>query len=126
MVPAPPALIGSITLPGLVIVATPEDVPVYRREGWIHRWIDADGDGQHTSPREYARREIQRAKGSLANVIAALKPYDQAVAAQAASLLHEAGHDPRSGPLGQALKPAAPMVRAGFDTYAATLPAAKE
>ena len=89
-------------------------------------WIDADGDGQHTSPREYARREIQRAKGSLANVIAALKPYDQAVAAQAASLLHEAGHDPRSGPLGQALKPAAPMVRAGFDTYAATLPAAKE
>ncbi|MCH2384378.1 MAG: CehA/McbA family metallohydrolase [Pedosphaera sp.] len=89
-------------------------------------WIDADGDGQHTSPREYARREIQRAKGSLANVIAALKPYDQAVAAQAASLLHEAGHDPRSGPLGQALKPAAPVVRAGFDTYAATLPAAKE
>jgi hypothetical protein len=89
-------------------------------------WIDADGDGQHTSPREYARREIQRAKGGLANVIAALKPYDQAVAAQAASLLHEAGHDPRSGPLGQALKPAAPVVRAGFDTYAATLPAAKE
>ena len=89
-------------------------------------WIDADGDGQHTPPREYAWREIQRAKGGLAKVIAALKPYDQAVASQAASLLQEAGHDPRSGPLGQALKPAAPVVRAGFDTYAATLPAAKE
>jgi hypothetical protein len=62
----------------------------------------------------------------LAKVIAALKPYDQAVASQAASLLHEAGHDPRSGPLGQALKLAAPVVRAGFDAYAAALPAAKK
>ena len=44
MVPAPPALSGPITLPGLVVAAVPEDLPVYRREGWIHRWIDADGD----------------------------------------------------------------------------------
>ena len=88
-------------------------------------WIDADSDGQHTSPREYAQREIRRAKGDLGKVIAAIKPYDQAVAAQAASLLHEAGHDPRSGLLGQALKQATPVVRAGFDGYAATLPSAK-
>jgi hypothetical protein len=48
------------------------------------------------------------------------------VAAQAASLLHEAGHDPRSGPLGQALKQATPVVRAGFDAYTTTLPSAKK
>jgi hypothetical protein len=89
-------------------------------------WIDADSDGQHTSPREYAQREIRRAKGDLAKVIAALKPYDQAVAAQAASLLNETGHDPRSGLLGQALKQATPVVHAGFDAYAATLPSAKK
>ena len=48
MVPAPPALSGPIILPGLVIAAIPEDLPVYRGEGWIHRWIDADGDCQDT------------------------------------------------------------------------------
>ena len=89
-------------------------------------WVDADGDGRHTPPRDYARREIRRARGGLGRVIAALKPYDQAVAAQAASLLHEAGHDPRSGPIGEALKQATPVVRAGFDAYAATLPSAKK
>ena len=89
-------------------------------------WVDADGDGRHTPPRDYARREIRRARGGFGRVIAALKPYDQAVAAQAASLLHEAGHDPRSGLLGQALKQATPVVRAGFDAYAATLPSSKK
>lgn len=89
-------------------------------------WIDADGDGRHTAPREYARREIRRAKGVVVKVIGALKSYDQSVAVQAASLLHENGHDPRSGTLGQALKQGSPVVRAGFDAYAATLPSAKK
>ena len=89
-------------------------------------WIDADGDGRHTPPREYARREIRRAKGLVAKVIGALKSYDQAVAAQAASLLHENGYDPRSGTLGQVLKQASSVVRAGFDSYAATLPSVKK
>ena len=89
-------------------------------------WIDADGDGRHTPPRDYARREIHRAEGGLVKVIGALRSYDQAVAAQAASLLHEAGHDPRSGPLSQALKQSSPVVHAGFDAYTSTLPSTKK
>ena len=62
----------------------------------------------------------------VVKVIGALKSYDQSVAVQAASLLHENGHDPRSGTLGQALKQGSPVVRAGFDAYASTLPSAKK
>ena len=69
-------------------------------------WVDADGDGRHTPPRDYARREIRRARGGLGKVIAALKPYDQAVAAQAASPAARGRTRP-------ALRPAWPSAEAG-------------
>src|SRR5207302_187112 len=54
-------------------------------------WIDGDGDGQRTSARGYAERLLREAGGAWPKVVAALADYDEAVAAQAASLLRTRG-----------------------------------
>lgn len=58
-------------------------------------FVDADGDGRFRSALEYARREVEAARGDLPRLARALGPYDAAVAIQAASLVRAArGQDP--------------------------------
>jgi len=84
-------------------------------------WLDADGDGRFTSAREYAKQIIERTGIEPANVVAGLSSYDEAVAAQAASVCQSKGQDIRSAEFRQALRRASPSVQAGFGAYAATL-----
>src|SRR5262249_34332416 len=49
-------------------------------------WVDGDGDGKFTAPRAYAKELVRRAGGDSGKLIAELAKYDEAVAAQAASL----------------------------------------
>jgi hypothetical protein len=54
-------------------------------------WIDADGDGRRTSALDYAMRLVQKHRDSPTDCIAALADFDEAVARQAASVLHTSG-----------------------------------
>lgn len=49
--------------------------------------VDRDGDGKYTSPREYAKAIVERVGKDPERLREALKEYDEAVAAQAASLV---------------------------------------
>lgn len=82
-------------------------------------FVDADGDGEWTSPKQYAERVVKAAKGDPADVVAGLAEYDEAVAAQAASLLHVAGFDPLSPRYRELVRDAPRPVRTGFEEYAA-------
>lgn len=82
-------------------------------------WIDADGDGEFTAARKYARQMTERHGTDAARLLPALSRYDEAVAAQAASLCARAGAKLDESPFVDALKVAAPQVAAGFANYAA-------
>jgi hypothetical protein len=84
-------------------------------------YLDGDGDGAWTSPRGYAGQLIERAGIKPSSLVAALAPYDEAVAAQAAALCQAAGGDVRGPGLAQQLPAAAEPVRRGFAQFAATL-----
>jgi hypothetical protein len=85
-------------------------------------WIDADGDGQFTSARAYARRIVERAGSRPDALLPALAGYDEAVAAQAASLCRAAGEDIDAPAFAAVLKSAPEPVRKGFAAYSAALP----
>ena len=84
-------------------------------------WIDADGDGKYTSPRAYAKSLIERASPDPAKLFAALTTFDEAVAAQAASLCQEAGRDIRGLEFQGQLKTATEATQRGFKTFIQTL-----
>lgn len=84
-------------------------------------WVDADGDGVFTAPRALAAKVLGLHGQDAAAVIAELAHYDEAVAAQAASLLQAGGTDVRAVTIGRLLQGAAEPVRRGFAAYAATL-----
>lgn len=86
-------------------------------------WIDADGDGAFTAPRSLAKKVIAQHDQDTAAIVAELGHYDEAVAAQAASLLQARGTDVRAAAIGRVLQSAAEPVRRGFAAFAATLPA---
>jgi hypothetical protein len=88
-------------------------------------WLDADGDGAFTSARSYAQSVVQRAGTSAEKLIPFLSGYDEAVAAQAASLCHAAGQDLGSSAFRTALETAAEPVRNGFTAFMRTLPKEK-
>ena len=79
-------------------------------------WIDADGDGKFTSPREYAESLVQE-RSALADLLRGLAAYDPPVSSHAAELLENQGQDLRSPAVEAALRAAAPAVRAGFALY---------
>jgi sugar/nucleoside kinase (ribokinase family) len=81
-------------------------------------WIDGDGDGQRTSAYAYARRLVSSLSEEPAKLIDALGAYDQAVAAQAASLLQGQGVSLQDPALRQALSAAGPQVEQGFNAFA--------
>jgi hypothetical protein len=82
-------------------------------------WIDADGDGNKTSAREYATRLNAQWGDQLERLLMELAPYDVAVAMHAAQLHHvaEGAVAPMSEALRSALADAAPSVRGGFSRY---------
>ncbi len=85
-------------------------------------WLDADGDGQFTSAREYARRIVERVGTDPAALIPVLAAFDEAVAAQSASLCQAHGQDVRAPAFRDALRRATAPVQAGFSAYETTLP----
>ncbi len=80
-------------------------------------WVDGDGDGKFTAPRAYAKEIVRRVGGDFGKLIAELAKYDEAVAAQAASLCQAAGRDVRSAEFAERLKNALPQVQRGFAAY---------
>jgi hypothetical protein len=82
-------------------------------------WIDADGDGEFSAARKYARQMIERHGTDPAKLLPALSRYDEAVAAQAASLCAAAGAQLNQSAFSDVLKSAAPQVAAGFSAYSA-------
>ena len=85
-------------------------------------WLDADGDGKFTPARAYAEQLVKRHGTAAAKLFPALADYDEAVAAQAASLCHAAGKDLRSAEYQRALRDATRAVQHGWVSYAATVP----
>lgn len=84
-------------------------------------WVDVDGDGNFTPARRYAERLVKQHGMSAAKLFPALASFDQAVAAQAASLCHAAGKDLRALEYAHALRTAAPAVQRGWSSYAGTV-----
>jgi len=80
-------------------------------------WLDAEGDGQRTSAREYAQRLMTKHGNSPSDVAAALASYDQAVAVQAAALLNASGADLSDSKLRAAAAQAGPQVEHGFRAF---------
>ncbi len=83
--------------------------------------LDADGDGRFSCARDYARRLVARFGPDPARILAALSEFDEAVAAQAASLCLAAGGKLDGPDYARALESAAPQVRRGFLALAGTL-----
>jgi hypothetical protein len=54
-------------------------------------WLDGDGDGHRSTPRQYAERLVADCRGDPAKVCEALRSFDSATAAQAAHILQVAG-----------------------------------
>jgi len=82
-------------------------------------WLDADGDGRFTAARVYARKLIEQHGQTPARLLPALERYDEAVAAQAASLC--AGQGAKLEAFSAALGSAAPQVQRGFSAFDSTL-----
>jgi hypothetical protein len=80
-------------------------------------YLDADGDGRWTSPREYAARVIDRTGIDPGALLPALAGYDEAVAAQAAELCQAAGRDIHDDDFTDRLDAADPSVRRGFAAF---------
>jgi hypothetical protein len=84
-------------------------------------WIDGDGDGRFTSARAYARALFEKNGTDAQKLLTALAGYDEAVAAQAASLCRAAGQDVTGADFARRLSTASEPVQRGFRAYAATL-----
>lgn len=85
-------------------------------------WLDADGDNSYTPPRHYAAALLQRHGPDPQRLLPVLAAYDQAIAAQAASLCQAAGRDVRDAEFERLLKTASTFVRLGFSAFTTTLP----
>lgn len=84
--------------------------------------VDGDGDGKFTTAREYAKQIVQRAGADPKELTAELAKYDEAVAAQAASLCQAAGRDVRSIEFQRAIDGALHHVQRGWRAYLQSQP----
>ena len=80
-------------------------------------WLDVDGDGQRTSALAYAQRLMTKYRNRPIDVAAALAPYDEAIAVQAAALLNASGADLDDAELRAAAKRAGRHVERGFRAF---------
>ena len=84
-------------------------------------FIDGNGDGKYTSPRRLAEQLFSRHKRKIDALFEALRPFDQAVAAQLAALMHDAGHDLREPDIQRHIANIA-SAKSGFSNFISTLP----
>ena len=85
-------------------------------------WLDGDGDGSFTFAKLYADEIVQETKGNLQKTLAALKDFDEAVAAQVAGILTDKGHNLGSEESKARWgKVASESVRLGFASFISTL-----
>lgn len=84
-------------------------------------WVDGDSDGKFTAARGYAEALVKRHGTDAAKLFPALTGYDEAVAAQAASLCHAAGKDLRSVEYARAMRGASRSVQRGWVDFAGTV-----
>jgi hypothetical protein len=80
-------------------------------------WLDVDGDDQPTSARAYAERLYARHRDDVPQLLAALSPYDAAVAAHVVHLQVQAGLSPVAEDLQQAWRSAPAAARSGYQKY---------
>jgi hypothetical protein len=77
-------------------------------------WLDGDRNGKQNSARTYAENAIRHAGSDLSVMMKNLSSFDEAVAIQAAALLHRKGLDLSGSDITKALKRATPEVRTAF------------
>ena len=80
-------------------------------------WLDIDGDERETSAYDYAQRIWGSGDKDLPELLAAMKPYDQAVAAQVAHLYQTSGQSWLTPVSQRQLKQATRDVQAGVRKY---------
>jgi hypothetical protein len=80
-------------------------------------WVDGDGDGKPTSARRQAAWIADSVEDSLDAVIGKLASCDEAVAAQAASVLDDRGVDIESAKARRRIEDGSEAVRLGFRSY---------
>ncbi len=83
-------------------------------------FIDGDNDGRYTPPRLQAEKLLKQHAGNLKALFSTLELKDQAVATQAAYLLHASGHNLRSKSLTEHYQKN-PAIKAGFEALVKTL-----
>lgn len=79
--------------------------------------VDADGDGRFSSAYDYASRIIEQNSSDIAALVAALAPFDEMVAAQAASILRARGVGMADERLQAALRVSPEATRRGFEAF---------
>jgi hypothetical protein len=77
-------------------------------------WLDADGNGKQNAARDYAERAIAQAGPDLNALMKNLASFDEAVAIQAAALMHKDGKNLSGPELSKALKGATPETKSAF------------
>ena len=80
-------------------------------------WVDVKGDGTPTSAYAYAQQLWKDAAGKVERLIENLKPYDEAVAIQAASILMEEGLLDKLMKDNKPLEQASPDTKTGFHKF---------
>ena len=83
-------------------------------------FIDGNGDGKYNAPRAQAQQLLTRHARDLNALFDDLAKYDQAVAAQAAALLHQAGHNLNTPSLRRHWT-RTPSTQAGITAYLGTI-----
>ncbi|HEY9489771.1 MAG TPA: CehA/McbA family metallohydrolase [Chryseosolibacter sp.] len=79
-------------------------------------WLDADGNGEQNSAYDYALSLHNDFRGDLPALIQSLASFDEAVAIQAAALLHKSGKGLTKPEVTKALENASPDTKSGFAT----------
>lgn len=80
-------------------------------------WLDVDGDGMRSSARSYAEQAFTQADGKVDGLFQELVGYDEAVAAQAASLLEASGQSLLDSSIQSVLAQADPTTQRGFKRF---------
>jgi hypothetical protein len=80
-------------------------------------WLDTDGSGQFTPACEYATRLVDDSGNDFAKLTSRLGDYDEAVAAQAARIIHGRKLKSPAELLDAATRTDAPSIRDGFRAY---------
>lgn len=80
--------------------------------------LDADGDGEWTPAREYARQVWENSAQDLMQLVQQLEPYDAAVATHAADFYQQSGGSVVGDEFRTATQTAASHVQDGFHKYA--------